>query len=498
LTDSQETSFTVTGGRGSIRYTLADIAAAGAKLARIGHELSFFIDRLRVEMLALDAAGRAASRYPYASADALRGALWSSMGAQAGMAEVARDAVTAAENYNAAEAHNARLTAQLARTNALWDGLDAWTWGPAMPLKLALDGWGAVQDAGARGLRDAVEDALNQGPAYVAGAMGPGAALAYFLAHPTAPNPADSGVVPALAVRKILDTSGLATPGSLRITRVLPGGTPDVVEPTIAGLLAGSKDAYGYPPGSLSVLSIDRSDGTRAWIVHLPGTEDWSRVDSENPWDFEGDLEGMTAPQAAMFAQQQVLIQEFMKGALHDAGALPTEDVLITGHSGGGIHAAAAAANPAFLAEVNVRAIVIAGAPAKNLHVAPDIAVLDLQNDNDVVAAADFGPPPDAPNWVSVSSHRGGVAGGAAPLAQLREAHGLENYIEDAQNLESSADPAIAGARAAVAAFFGSAAVAGTVGTVAVRKSVYQARDIAEPPAKGRPREGNPSGVRGY
>lgn len=499
------TSFTVTGGRGSIRYTLADIEAAGSILARVAEEMSLLVDRLRAEMITVDLAGTGIGSYPYAVMDALRDVLWLSMNAQAGLADLAEDATAAARTYEATEARNTAMAAQMVQTRALTDGLSTWAWGPLMPLKIGLDAWRSWQTARSAGLRDATENVLNLGPAYFAGALGPGVALAYGVTGQGVGLGQSKGVLPALAVRKLFDASGLARPGHLVVAAVPPSGWGEKtaapkegqlltgpggrgvraeLEPTIAGLLAGSQDAYGYPPGSLAVLSIDRNDGTRAWVVHLPGTEDWSQVDSTNPWDLEGNLEGMTAGQSAIFTQQQVLIQEFMKTALHDAGALPGEDVLITGHSGGGIHAAAAAANPVFLAEVNVKMIVIAGAPARNLPVMDGIAVLDLQNEHDMVASADFGPPPTTPNWVAVTSHRPASGSAQDPLSWLAGAHELGNYVEDAKALDGSQNPAIAGSRASIAGFLGFAAVSGAV---PVQKFVYQAMDVNVPGQKRRP-----------
>ena len=57
-------------------------------------------------------------------------------------------------------------------------------------------------------------------------------------------------------------------------------------------------------------------------------------------------MEGMTAAHQEEFEQQEVLVQELIKESLAASGALPGEDVVLTGHSGGGIHAAAAAADP--------------------------------------------------------------------------------------------------------------------------------------------------------
>ncbi|WP_150117202.1 hypothetical protein [Arthrobacter sp. ERGS1:01] len=488
------TTFSVTGGVGSIQYTLEEIADAGARLARLGSELAPMVDRLRAEWSWLCDAGDGAATYPYAATDALRAALYAAMHAQAGTADLAAKASVAARNYARTEAGNSARAAQQARLGALENGFQVWAWGPLAPLKLGLDALGVRGAAGRHGWRDEAESLLNNGPAYLAGLAGPGAGIAYLLSHPGAPDPATAGAAPAVALRKFLDASGMTVPGQLELRRVPTaewdttapwqpgravsaplGGEPATVEATPAGVLAGSRDAYGYPPGSIGVDRLDRPDGTRAWIVHLPGTESWWPLDGGNPWDVEGDMEGMTAGSKTAFAQKEVLIQQLIKSALADAGEVSGEDVMITGHSGGGIHAAAAAADPAFLADVNVKMIVIAGAPDKNQHVAAGIDVLDLENGNDIVPAADFGPSPATGTWVTATSHRPG--NGSEGLKAFGDAHDLDNYLADARALQTVDDPAIQGSRNAINAFLAPAAG----GVVAVSRFVYQGRDVNNP-----------------
>ncbi|WP_104090981.1 hypothetical protein [Arthrobacter sp. GMC3] len=493
-----DTTFSTTGGVGSIRFTLGEISAAGLKLARLAEQLEPLGDRLRSEWEWLCEATQGSPACPYTALDNLRDTVWSCLRAQADTAELARKASAAARNYDEAEAHNASLSAKAAELRALGSGYQSWLLGPLAPVNLWADAWGSWQDAKAHGLRDATEKALNTGPAYGAGILGPGFGTFYLLTHLGLPDTVNSGVGPANFVRRTFDWTGLTKPGSLAV-RAVPGaewnatadkwrpgravsdpadGVPGTVDTTINGLLSGSKDAYGYPPGSIGVSRVDRGDGSRVWIVNLPGTEVWGDVDSENPWDLEGDLEGMTAAQKQMFTQQQIVIQELMKAALNAAGALAGEEVMITGHSGGGIHAAAAAADPAFLAKVNVKMLIIAGAPAKNLHVAPGVQVLDLQNEHDIVTAADYGPPPDTPRWVTVTSHRPGATDGADPLEIIRDAHDLDNYLNDARAMESSDDPAIQGARQKVGEIL---APAFPGAAIKVTKFVFQGRDVNEP-----------------
>lgn len=415
---------------------------------------------------------------------------------------LAQKANQAAANYAAVEANNAHTAALAARLAALGQGLHTWRAGPLAPVVAGLDLLNWLQVARRQGLRDAMESALNNGGAYVAGTLGPSMVILYLLAQLRRRNTEPAGSVPAFRLRKLFDGAGIVRPGTLSVRPVpaqdwdpaaaghfQPGhaksldGQPWTVDATFESMLGGSNDAYGYPPGSIGVVRVQRPDGSNAWVVHLPGTEDWSALDSTNPFDMEGNMEGLTAAQQEEFEQQKVLVQELIKESLRSAGAQPGEAVVLTGHSGGGIHAAAAAASPAFLADVNVKMIVIAGSPARNMAVGDGIAVLELENDNDIVTAADFGPPSPHKNWVTVTSHRPPVAGGTVEVVE--QAHSLDNYMEDAAELDGSSDPALQSSQETLRNILGVSAGGVAAGSaIAGTKWVYQGRDNNKPQAK--------------
>ncbi len=507
--DGDGTSFSITGGAGRVNYTLAEIEAAGRDIGLVGLDMQEMAATLAGELrwladssaslFAAGDQGATCAQYAALAAETFLAAARGSVAAAAqGVAELARHASAAVQRYEAAEAE-AAAGEKAKHMTALLDGMQVSMAGLFGPVVM----WGQARKtadaAGGEGLRDKAEDLLNDTPAYLAGLLGPAAGLGYLLGRGPSAGRANSGVWPAIGVRKFLDWSGLAKQGHVEMRKVPagewngrpedwrpghaiadpPGGVGVDVFPHAAGLLAGSMDAYRYPAGSIIVDRLDRGDGSRAWIVHLPGTEDWSKADSTNPMDLEGDLEAMTAAQQALFRQQQTVVRELMTQALKDVGALPTEDVMITGHSGGGIHAAAAAGDPAFLADFNVQMIIIAGAPAKNQAVSSGVQVLDLENENDVVTATDYGPPRDAANWVAVTSHRPGATHGRGTAEIVRDAHDLGNYISDAAALESSHDPGIKAVRESVRAFMG-AGIAGT-GAIRVARLVYQGRDVNDP-----------------
>lgn len=490
--EGDSTTFSIEGGVGSISYTLAEIAGVGDHLGSLAHLMIPLVNSLQAEWAWLVGVTTAALPYPYGPVDAVRNSVWTAGRAQVDIAALARKAQLAKANYEAAEAHNVAVVARMGRIDALRQGLNAWSLGPFAPLGVAADVSALLRQPGA-GLRDVMEKILNNGGGYAAGLLGPGYAMAYLLSQIR--RQGQPGVIPAVVLRKFFDEAGLAQPGKVAV-RAVPAQEWDPEEPyfppghassaegtswklraSIEGLLAGSSDAYKYPPGSIGVVRIERPDGSNVWVVHLPGTEDWSTVDSTNPFDMEGNMEGLTAAQREAFEQQEVVVQQLIKEALRASGALPGEDVLLTGHSGGGIHAAAAAADPTFRAEVNVKMIVIAGSPARNADVPEGIAVVDLENEHDIVTAGDYGPPEAAPNWVTVTSHRPPMAEGGDLGEVIEQAHSLDNYLLDAAALDQSDNPAVEASRdtlrTILGAGVGGAAVAGT-------KWVYQGRDVKD------------------
>lgn len=490
-------SFTIEGGVGSVSWTMAEIVDCAAGLARSAQLMDPLLDRLRNERMWLAQAGAGSTGIHAGVVEAMVLAEWRCGAVQGSLTQLAQNAGQAAANYAATEARAAASTLALSRLVALQDGWLTWTTGPLAPLKSAVDFSRWLEQVRDEGIRNATEQALRNGGAYAAGALGPGVALIYFLQALRPRDASGVGSSSPFVLRKMLDHAKLTRPGTLSVRAVPPGewggppgAPPGNLDATFQSMLAGSRDAYGYPPGSIAVVQVRRPDGSNAWVVHLPGTEDWSTLDSTNPFDMEGNLEALTASQQARFRQQEVIVQELIKAALQAAGALPGEEVLLTGHSGGGIHAAAAAASPAFLEEVNVRMVIMAGAPAGNAQVPADIAVLGLENEHDVVTAADFHAPQPHKHWVTATSHRPPAAGG--PLELLEQAHSMENYLDDADALDHSDDPAVRDAKRTLENLLGvGAGGAAIVGG----KWVFQGRDNPPPPQQaGR---GRPAPIRG-
>jgi pimeloyl-ACP methyl ester carboxylesterase len=186
------------------------------------------------------------------------------------------------------------------------------------------------------------------------------------------------------------------------------------------------------------VEGVRGPDGRRAWIVEIPGTQEWSPVPGRNPADLTADV--------AVLGRASTAAAATVVGALELAGVRPSEPVLLAGHSLGGMLAAALAADPAFTRRYRVTHVVAAGSPLAGYAVPPGIAVLALEHDDDLVPALDGAPDPDRADWVTV---RRSPARGRSPGA----AHDSQAYAETGALVDASDDPSLRAWRAGLARF---------------------------------------------
>ena len=193
----------------------------------------------------------------------------------------------------------------------------------------------------------------------------------------------------------------------------------------------------------ISVRVIAHDDGSRAYIVDIPGTMDWSPPGgAANPSTHDLGtnfrvLGGDTTTRQAAIAE-----------ALRRAGAGSADPVMLVGHSQGGMVAAQAAhdaGTPDF--PYDVRSVVTVGAPIARTDVPPWVQVLALENAHDVVPNLDGRANDDDPNVVTVTfgTQHGSVG----------ENHGIRSaYLGAAEVIDRSDDPSIAAYRASAASFF--------------------------------------------
>ena len=198
-------------------------------------------------------------------------------------------------------------------------------WGQA----LALDALAAHLRGAAR-----VYAEVERGVAGVLAAVAAGADLAArggWLADGPASEDG-RGLAPRVEVRGVPTTLD----GPLAPTSSGPGRVPGLADLVAAG--------EGLDGGRVRVLETSRPGGGSAWVVVVPGTQEWSPRAGPNPFDLTTDVRAL-AGEATLAAAG---VAAALTLARSRSGRATADDpVLLVGHSQGGILAAALASDPA-------------------------------------------------------------------------------------------------------------------------------------------------------
>jgi hypothetical protein len=220
---------------------------------------------------------------------------------------------------------------------------------------------------------------------------------------------------------------------------VPPHGFADLAD----GLTYRDAEATGSHQGDIDVRVVTTAAGSRSYIVDIPGTKDWHLA----PGGHDGPLNDLGTNLHAM-GGQSTAYEQGVAEALRRAGAGPGDPVMLVGHSQGGIVATDAANHFVSSGQFNVTHVVTLGAPVGRLDVPDSVAMLSLENRNDIVAHLDAADNPDTPNRTTVSfaDDHGNVADNHALPA---------SYAPAARALDASTDPSVVTFQDSASAFLG-------------------------------------------
>jgi hypothetical protein len=151
--------------------------------------------------------------------------------------------------------------------------------------------------------------------------------------------------------------------------------------------------------GEISVSFVTGSDGRRRAIVDLPGTKSWDPAPVADVTSVGTDV--------IAIAGHSTSYEQGVFAALDDAGVGPDTDVMLVGHSEGGIVAVDAARDAARSGRFRITHVVTAGSPVGALAsgLPSTVQLLSLENTADLVPALDSAPNPDLPNVVTVRAN---------------------------------------------------------------------------------------------
>jgi hypothetical protein len=197
--------------------------------------------------------------------------------------------------------------------------------------------------------------------------------------------------------------------------------------------------------GQVQITRVTDAGGTTSWIVQVPGTQEWSPTRGDNPVD--------TTTNVRLMAGEQTRMQEKVAEAMRLAGVQGGQPVMLTGHSQGGITAAALASDSGFRDEFSVTSVVTGGSPIARFGIPASVSVLALEHQQDAVPMLEGRGNPDRPNWVTVErslpSTGYSVPNTQLPGAELErgssvsEAHDTAVYAETGRQVDESGDPSV-------------------------------------------------------
>jgi hypothetical protein len=205
--------------------------------------------------------------------------------------------------------------------------------------------------------------------------------------------------------------------------------------PTSVEEIFQQQSVLGGDAAEVQIVQVIDGDGTPSYIVQIPGTQEWGPHRGSNPVDLTTNVR--------LMAGDLTLMQQQVAEAMRRAGITPGDPVMLTGHSQGGITAAALASDPAFRDEFAVRTVVTGGSPIARFDIPADVSVLSLEHGQDAVPMLDGRKNPDRTNWVTIKRDLGTVQDGVLPVPSVGAAHGTEVYAQTGALVDVSDDPSV-------------------------------------------------------
>ncbi|GAA4283608.1 hypothetical protein GCM10022261_11390 [Brevibacterium daeguense] len=422
---------TVTGGSGGTRAAMEDLDALAAELLRIADELAGVLMDATVRELdpVLEASALASPATAFAVQRESAAFAFSAAGVSARLALLGTGLAHAVLSYRETEGFLSRTFEAVlsGMGNLLGHAARTALMTPAVIVGAGFVG-GAIYVIDRTGLDDALEEALGidlsevtdevlQGvgralfaesdsvgvviehvlPGFVAGFAGvpPGIHAGFGDA---APWPHDSQSLTEMLIGggRLAGQFGRTGVEVSAAERPQPPGGTRAAPANAVELFSRELDSHrGLDNGMVQIERIESADGTTRWIVYVPATTDWSTAPGANSTDLTTNVEGA--------AGHDTVMREVIRQAVADAGIAADEEVMLVGYSQGGLTAASLAADPGFLADVNVTALFTVASPVSDFDIPPEVSTLSIEHEQDLVPDLDGNQNPDHPHWSTIT-----------------------------------------------------------------------------------------------
>ena len=227
--------------------------------------------------------------------------------------------------------------------------------------------------------------------------------------------------------------------GVVTASGALPGWANEA-SPSIEEMLRRVGDLEGAPAASLAIQRVTGSDGVTRAVVFLPGMRHTGFA--ADPQDLPGAAAAMVAPATAYTR---------CVGEALDAAGLPRgAEVVLVGHSEGGVVAMDLAGDPSFNGgRVHVAQVIAAGSPISSKAAQPGTRVFEIDNAHDIVTHLDAIESPMTHQTVNRLTYRF-----ARDEHDVVRTHAVDLYADQLQALAGSPNPLYASVTDDLAPFF--------------------------------------------
>lgn len=174
-----------------------------------------------------------------------------------------------------------------------------------------------------------------------------------------------------------------------------------------------------------SQIRIEQYDS--GYVVYLSGTIDAGLKPTQEPWDMTSNISAIAELDSGSY---QAAVQ-----AMRQAGITAEDNVIIVGHSQGGLIAAQLAAS----GDYRVSDVVTVGAPLHQVEIPEEVNVVAVEHAEDVIPSLS-GVAVPAATAAHLTVTRSLYSTAQAPRGELLPAHNLSRYIETAAVMDRSGE----------------------------------------------------------
>ena len=153
------------------------------------------------------------------------------------------------------------------------------------------------------------------------------------------------------------------------------------------------KNTKGTAP-MIAVTKYPQSSGPNTYVVDIPSTKDWLGLGS--------DFSGNANIDAFVGDAKQTKSYQSVVAALKQNGVEVGANLVLVGHSQGGLIANALASDADFNTSYGVKQVITAGSIESSSPVNPEVSYLHLTSPDDLVTVLDQTDPLDQPNVISL------------------------------------------------------------------------------------------------